>query len=69
MNRLHLLEFDAEKQKAFGKFHSNVSIAIEYRTHKNEGLQIVNTRKRKEKTDDNDDSQGFIDVENGKCHW
>lgn len=69
LNRLHLLEFDAEKQKAFGKFHSNVSIAIEYRTHKNEGLQIVNTRKRKEKTDDNDDSQGFIDVENGKCHW
>ena len=67
LNRLHLLQFDAEKQTAYGKHHSNVSIPIEYRTHKMEGLRIItNKEKRNRSTNFNDDSKGFIDVENGK---
>ena len=67
LKRLHLLEFDSEKQKAFGKYHSDVSTSIEYCTHNKEGLQIMQKTQRKGSKNSDDSSwQGCIDVGNGK---
>ena len=63
LKSLHLLRFDSEKEKAFGQYHSDVSIPIEYSTHKSEGLKIKTTMQSRKF----DKSQkGVIDIENGK---
>ena len=69
LRKLHLLEFDSKKQKAYGKLHSNVSTKIEYYVHKKEGLQIRATNKEDKNKDEIESWKGIIDADNGMLHF